>query len=80
MRICYSLRNNFRDKRRVDERYEEQFKSGMLDATKMEVTKNLKQKIWVHLRTTNKDGHLITFSNVFIWDKNLQTFDKCGYG
>ena len=28
----------------------EQFKNGMLDATKMEVTKNLKQKIWAHLR------------------------------
>ena len=52
---------------------EEQFKSGMLDATKMEVTKKFETKDMGALEvTTNKEGHLITFSNVFLYkDKKI---------
>ena len=49
----------------------EQFKNGMLDATKMEVTKKFETKYMGALEVTmKKDGHLIRFSNVFLFRDN----------
>ena len=49
----------------------EQFKNGMLDATKMEVTKKFETKDMGALEVTmKKDGHLIRFSNVFLYKDN----------
>ena len=49
----------------------EQFENGMLDATKMEITKKFETKDMGALEvTTKKDGHLIRFSNVFLYQDN----------
>ena len=49
----------------------EQFENGMLDATKMEVTEKFETKDMGALEVTmKKDGHLITFSNVFLYKDN----------
>ena len=49
----------------------EQFENGMLDATKMEVTEKFETKDIGALEVTmKKDGHLITFSNVFLYKDN----------
>ena len=49
----------------------EQFKNGMLDATKMKVTKKFETKDMGALEVTmKKDSHLITFSNVFLYKDN----------
>ena len=49
----------------------EQFKNGMLDATKMEVTKKFETKDMGALEVTMKeDGYLIRFSNVFLYKDN----------
>ena len=48
-----------------------QFNNGMLDATKMEVTKKFETKDMGALEVTmKKDGHLIRFSNVFLYKDN----------
>lgn len=49
----------------------QQFNNGMLDATKMEVTKKFETKDMGALEVTmKKDRHLITFSNVFLYKDN----------
>ena len=49
----------------------EQFENGMLDATKMEVTEKFETKDMGALEVTmKKDGHLITYSNVFLYKDN----------
>ena len=49
----------------------QQFNNGMLDATKMEVTKKFETKDMGALEVTmKKDSHLITFSNVFLYKDN----------
>ena len=49
----------------------EQFENGMLDATKMEVIEKFETKDMGALEVTmKKDGHLITFSNVFLYKDN----------
>ena len=49
----------------------EQFENGMLDATKMEVTEKFETKDMGALEVTMKeDGHLVRFSNVFLYKDN----------